>query len=124
MDTTGCDGIMICREAHYNPWFFRDAVDFAAGKSTNNPDEVSEEETPSVSDIHKAREIRDLMLFQLEELVSCYGEIGGVKKMRKFAAWYTRGIRGSARFRENVNRHETHGGMKTVIEEYFRYCGV
>ncbi|MCE1248682.1 MAG: tRNA dihydrouridine synthase DusB [Firmicutes bacterium] len=118
LDSTGCDGIMIGRESYFNPWFFRDLLKYS--EKTANSQSV---ENPENEVYNRAAEVKELILHQLEENVARYGEYSGVQKMRKFAAWYTRGLRGSARFREHVNNEETLAGMKSVIDEYFGYCG-
>lgn len=102
---SGCDGIMIGREAFYHPWIFKDTLTLLQG----NP----RPESPPLS------EIKALILHHLDGMVERYGEERGVPKMRKFGACYTRGLPDSARFRENFFRMKKYDEMKNLVDEYF-----
>ena len=96
-DQTGCDGIQIGRAAQGNPWIFKQVKDFF---STGQY-----EENPSWSERWK-------VLWQhFEYLVACKGEAIAVKEMRSHAAWYTKGMRGSAILRRAFSQAQT-------IEDY------
>ena len=55
----------------------------------------------------RVAEIRDVLLAHLQELYAFYGAEAGVRVARKHVAWYTKGLAGSAQFREALNRIET-----------------
>ena len=42
-----------------------------------------------------------------------------VLEMRKHSAWYARGLRGAARFRERINRVDTVDGFRKVWSEFW-----
>lgn len=89
MAETGCDMVMIGRGALGNPWIFRELD--AAYRACDIPPRPD------------AREICDMMIRHLNMLAELKGELTAVKEFRKFAAWYTKGMRGSANFRRMVN---------------------
>ena len=101
-DQTGCDGIQIGRAAQGNPWIFKQVKDFFFTGQY--------EENSSWNERWK-------VLWQhFEYLVACKGEPVAVKEMRSHAAWYTKGMRGSAILRKAFSQAQT-------IEDY-RKIGV
>lgn len=89
MSETGCDMVMIGRGALGNPWIFRELDAAYRG-----------DDIPTRPD---AAEICDMMIRHLNMLSKLKGELTAVKEFRKFAAWYTKGMRGSANLRRRVN---------------------
>lgn len=89
MAETGCDMVMIGRGALGNPWIFRELDAAYRG-----------DDIPTRPD---AAEICDMMIRHLNMLSKLKGELTAVKEFRKFAAWYTKGMRGSANLRRSVN---------------------
>ncbi len=89
MEETGCDMVMIGRGALGNPWLFRELD--AAYRGCEIP------EPPGV------QEKIDMMIRHLDMLAALKGESTAVKEFRKFIAWYTKGIRGSANLRRASN---------------------
>ena len=45
------------------------------------------------------------------------GDYLGVREMRKHVAWYTKGMEGSARLREAINRVETYDELEKLLNE-------
>lgn len=105
LDYTGCEGVMIGREAYSNPWIFRDALDHLLG----NPPKPA----PSFEDV------RELILGLQVGMTARYGDVQGTKKMRKFAAWFTRGLPGSTFFRDRVFKVESDESLQKVVDDYF-----
>lgn len=105
LEYTGCDGVMIGRETYSNPWIFRDALDCLQG----NPKKPA----PSFN------EIRELILELQKETIARYGDRQGTKRMRKFAAWFTRGLPDSTFFRDRVFKVESDENLQQVVENYF-----
>lgn len=102
---TGCHGIMIGRAALGNPWIFNDIRSYlGSGKRSPVPD-------PQV--------IRGTLLEHLEMEVAFSGERRGIFRMRKFAAWYSRGLAGSAGFRNRINHQAGMAGFRKVVDDYF-----
>lgn len=85
---TGCDSVMVARAAKGNPWIFREIKAGLAG-----------EEIPPRPTLE---EIKAMMKRHIELMVKLKGEYIGVREMRKHIAWYTEGIKNSARLRRLV----------------------
>lgn len=102
---THCDGIMIGRAAMGNPWIFSSLRSLLLyGKADPRPD---------------AETIKQTLLIHLRMEVELKGEKRGVPHMRKFAAWYSRGLPGAAEFRNRINRVDYAEEFRRVIEDYF-----
>lgn len=99
LEQTGCDGIMVGRPAMGNPWIFREIRHYLQTK----------EELPPPTPEEKIQ----TAIRHLELMVESKGEQVAVFEMRKHAAWYTKGLRGAARIRENINQSQS----KREIEE-------
>ena len=81
---------------------------------------------PTLIVYRKSREIKRLIGLQYDDTLGTIiqamelsGEKRGVPRMRKFAAWYSRGLPGSAEFRDRVNRQTRVGDFSRVVDEYF-----
>ncbi len=71
---TGCDGIMIGRGAHGQPWIFRDIIHFLH----------THEHLPPPTPVETALIIKG----HLEALYAFYGELQGLRFARKHFGWY------------------------------------
>ncbi len=101
IEQTGCDGVMIGRAALGNPWIFTRTVHYLkTGELLPGP--TYEERIATA-------------LRHLELLVSFKGEKVAVWEMRKHAAWYTRGLRNSARLRESINKAQSKEEIKDIL---------
>lgn len=98
---TGCDGVMIARGAQGNPWIFSELISYEE-KGTQPP-------RPSLE------EVRQMILRHARLQIEYKGEYGGIREMRKHVAWYARGIRGAARFRDEVNTVETYAQLENLV---------
>ena len=90
LDITGADAVMIGRGAQGNPWIFPQLIHWLR----------TGEELPPPTRTERAQ----VILRHLDLLVGYKGEYIGIREMRKHAAWYTRGLKGSAELRERFNR--------------------
>ena len=88
LDATGCDAVLVARAAEGNPWIFREIAAALEGRACPPPTGRERVETA-------------LRHFDLETRL--HGERGGMLEMRKHIAWYAAGMRGAARFREQIN---------------------
>ncbi|WLD76710.1 tRNA dihydrouridine synthase DusB [Mogibacterium neglectum] len=98
---TGCDFVMVARGAMGNPWIFKELNAALHG-----------EETPPRPTV---RELSLMMTRHLNELVQLKDEYSAVREMRKFIAWYTKGVKGAAKLRGKINNIETHAEMKEAL---------
>ena len=101
MEETGCDFVMVARGAMGNPWIFKEL------NAASHGDEVPPRPT--------VRELSMMMIRHLDELVQLKDEYSAVREMRKFVAWYTKGVKGAAKLRGKINNIETHAEMKEAL---------
>ena len=87
---SGADGVMIGRGAYGRPWILRQMMDALSGENLR-PD-------PSVDEQYR------IITDHYVETLAHYGSEVGVNMMRKHIGWYTRGLHGSAEFRNKVNQ--------------------
>ena len=105
LDYTGVDAIMIGRAAQGRPWIFREIAHYLkTGQHMAAP---------------QIAEVKDVLLGHLTELYQFYGEYSGCRIARKHIAWYTKGLRASNEFRQNMYKVETTAAQAKVVEEYF-----
>ncbi len=105
LDYTGADAIMIGRAAQGRPWIFREiAYYLKTGEHLA---------APSIA------EVKQVLLGHLDELYRFYGEYSGCRIARKHIAWYTKGLRSSNEFRQNMYQVETTHQQAQVVEAYF-----
>jgi nifR3 family TIM-barrel protein len=98
---TGCDGIMIARGAQGNPWIFSELISY--------------EETGQIPPRPDLTEIREMMLRHARLQITYKGEKAGIREMRKHVAWYTKGLPGSSRFRDEINRVESYEELEKIL---------
>lgn len=98
---TGCDGVMIGRGAQGNPWIFSELLEYEKTGSMPRRPDVSE--------------IRDMMLRHARLQIEFKGDYLGIREMRKHVAWYTKGLKGAARLRDEINRVESYGELEKLL---------
>ncbi|MCI8834857.1 MAG: tRNA dihydrouridine synthase DusB [Ruminococcus sp.] len=98
---TGCDGIMIARGAQGNPWVFSELLQY--------------EETGTLPPRPSVEEIRRTMLRHARLQITYKGEYLGIREMRKHVSWYTKGLHGAARLREEINRVESYEELEEIL---------
>jgi nifR3 family TIM-barrel protein len=97
LSKTGCDGVMIGRAALGNPWMLYRTIHYLQeGILKPEPN---------------AKEKMDIAILHMDRLISLRGEDVAVREMRKHAAWYLKGLRGSAKLKDVVNRASTRDEM-------------
>ena len=105
LDYTCADAIMIGRAAQGRPWIFREISHYlATGEYLAAPN---------------IQEVKDVLLGHLSELYEFYGEYSGCRISRKHIAWYTKGLRSSNEFRQNMYKVESTADQYKVVEAYF-----
>lgn len=103
LDETGCDGVMIGRAAQGNPWIFAELVAKSEGREWNKP---------------TREEVAGMILRHAAMLIDCKGEYIGSREMRKHAAWYTKGYKGSSQFRGKLNEAESLEDLKRLMDDF------
>ena len=89
-EETGCDGVMVARAAQGNPFIFREIKSFfEEGQSCKRPD---------------GREVYETVIRHADMQLKYKGEYIGIREMRKHVSWYTFGMPGSAKFRNEINQ--------------------
>jgi tRNA-dihydrouridine synthase B len=85
LDQSGADGVMIGRGAYGRPWLLGQVMHyFATGDRL--PD-------PSLDEQYR------VIVEHYDAMLDHYGEMTGVNMARKHIGWYTKGLTGSAEFR-------------------------
>ncbi len=107
LEETGCDAVMIGRGAQGNPWIFRRVLEYLRTGSL----------LPEPS--HDQR--IEAIITHLDMVTALKGEGIGVKEMRKHAAWYLKGIPGSARIKSEIFKMNTCAEVKALLYEYLAY---
>lgn len=101
---SGADGVMIGRGTYGRPWFIAQVIEYLkTGRKGAAPDLAAQYGL-----------IRD----HFEAMLDHYGT-AAVKIARKHIGWYTKGLPGSAEFRNRVNRLEAPGDVRAALSEYY-----
>ncbi|MCC0647607.1 tRNA dihydrouridine synthase DusB [Clostridioides sp. ZZV15-6598] len=106
LDKTGCDAIMIGRGAQGNPWIFKRINHYM------NTGEILPEPT--------LNEKISTAIKHLKLAVEEHGEYVAVREMRKHIAWYLKGLRNSARLRDEINKIEDYQEVVSKLEYYMQ----
>lgn len=105
LEQSGADGVMIGRGAYGRPWFLNQVMQyFATGQRV--PD-------PSLDEQYHA------IAAHYDAMLDHYGAITGVNMARKHIGWYTKGIPGSAEFRNTVNQEPDAARVKAMLAEFY-----
>ena len=105
VDQTNVDGVMVARGAKGNPWIFREIKALLDGA---DPDE---QRRPGI----EAR--AQMMLRHANDMVALYGEYTAMRKMRSHTAWYTAGLKDSARLRAKLSYLETVEDLENILTQ-------
>ena len=103
MKQTGCDAVMVGRAVRGNPWLFRELNHyFRTGELMERP---------------STEEIREMILRHARKQIELKGEFVGIREMRKHVAWYTKGMQGSAKLRDEINQVESYEELENLLME-------
>ena len=105
LDASGADGVMIGRGAYGRPWLLAQTMAALTGGRPLADPSVEEQ-------YHLITEHYRMMLDH-------YGEGVGVNMARKHIGWYTRGLPGSAEFRNRVNQIPDSRTVLTMLDEFY-----
>jgi len=105
LDQSGADGLMIGRGAYGRPWLLAQVMAWLqAGRRL--PD-------PSLDEQYQA------IAGHYEAMLQHYGTVTGVNMARKHIGWYTKGLTGSAEFRNAVNQEPDSLRVKAMLAEFY-----
>ena len=105
MDQSGADGLMIGRGSYGRPWVLGQVMEwFATGRRI---------EDPSITEQY------DAIAGHYEAMLEHYGIETGVNMARKHIGWYTKGLPGSAEFRNKVNQGPDPKQVKAMLAEFY-----
>lgn len=102
LDMTGCDFLMVGRGALGNPWIFQ-CINAYLNKEADFTEPTLEEKM-------------DVMLRHIGTLCEYKGVRIGMREARKHAAWYIKGIRGAAAFRQEIGQLSAMDELKALAE--------
>ncbi|WP_029934309.1 tRNA dihydrouridine synthase DusB [Sphingomonas sp. UNC305MFCol5.2] len=102
---SGADGVMIGRGAYGRPWILRQVMDALTGKP--------ERAEPTLDEQYA------VIVEHYVDTLSHYGNEVGVNMMRKHIGWYTKGIHGSAEFRNSVNKQADPRIVLDMLAEFY-----
>ncbi len=102
---SGADGVMIGRGAYGKPWLLGQVMSALAADGTRP--------TPGLD------EQLGVILEQYDAMLSLYGAEAGVKIARKHLGWYTKGLTGSAEFRNRVNAVDDPATVIAMLREFY-----
>ncbi len=100
LEQSGADGVMIGRGAYGKPWLLSQVMASLTGRAVP-ADPSIEQQYHLITEHYKA-------------ILEHYGEVTGVNMARKHIGWYTKGLAGSAEFRNRINQI---GESRVVLQE-------
>jgi tRNA-dihydrouridine synthase B len=105
LDQSGADGVMIGRGAYGRPWLLAQVMAYLqTGERIADP---------------MIDEQYHLIIEHYHAMLTHYGEGVGVNMARKHIGWYTKGLNGSAEFRNSVNQIPDAKTVLTMLEDFY-----
>ena len=105
LEQSGADGLMIGRGAYGKPWLLGQVMHWLR-TGERRPDPSLDEQYAVITD-------------QYEAMLAHYGPEIGVNVARKHIGWYTRGLHGSAEFRNAFNKEADAGKAKAMLRDFY-----
>jgi tRNA-dihydrouridine synthase B len=102
---SGADGIMIGRGAYGRPWFLGQAIEYLR-TGVRRADPTLAEQYAVIAAHYDAMQDH-------------YGGGTGVHMARKHLGWYTKGLHGSADFRNSVNKVEDAAVVRKMLYDFY-----
>ena len=107
LEKTKCDAIMIGRGAQGNPWIFN-RINHYMKTGEILPEPTLEEKITTA--------IRHMNLAVDEQ-----GDYVAVREMRKHIGWYLKGLKNSAKYRDQINKITDYKEVIAMLEEYMQH---
>lgn len=105
LEQSGADGVMIGRGAYGRPWLLGQVMRFL--QSGERPGD------PAIADQYA------MIVGHYHAMLDHYGPEIGVNMARKHIGWYTRGLDGSAEFRNRVNQQADPNVVLDMLERFY-----
>jgi tRNA-dihydrouridine synthase B len=105
LEQSGADGVMIGRGAYGKPWLLAQVMQWWRN-GTEMPD-------PDIDTQFS------VMIEHYHAMLDLYGHDTGVKMARKHLGWYTKGLPGSAEFRNKVNFVDEGNEVVRLLREFY-----
>jgi tRNA-dihydrouridine synthase B len=102
---SGADGVMIGRGAYGKPWLLSQVMAALTGGTPLTDPSIEEQ--------------YHLITAHYAEMLEHYGEVTGVNLARKHIGWYTKGLTGSAEFRNAVNQVPDSRTVLDMLERFY-----
>jgi tRNA-dihydrouridine synthase B len=105
LEQSGADGVMIGRGAYGRPWLLAQVMEwFATGRRIADP---------------TIEQQYDMITEHYDAMLAHYGNEVGVNMARKHIGWYTKGLHGSAEFRNRVNQIPDPKTVQAMLAEFY-----
>ncbi len=105
LDQSGADGVMIGRGAYGRPWLLKQAMHWLkTGERLADP---------------SFDEQYQVIVEQYEAMLALYGSEVGVNCARKHIGWYTKGLHGSAEFRNAFNKEADAKRALAMLRDFY-----
>ena len=105
LEQSGADGVMIGRGAYGKPWLLGQVMHWLK-TGERLPDPSMDEQYHVITE-------------QYDAMLEHYGEVIGANCARKHIGWYTRGLHGSAEFRNAFNKEGDPKRAKAMLREFY-----
>ncbi len=102
---SGADGLMIGRGCYGRPWLPAQVADYL--------------QTGTMPAAPMLAAQKQILLAHYRAMLAHYGRDAGVRMARKHVGWYTRGLAGSADFRNRVNRLDDAAQVEQLIAAFY-----
>ncbi len=107
LDVTGCAGVSIGRGAFYNPWIFRQTLDYL--RTGALPTEAGYADRVHVMRRH------------LELMIEVFGEDHGCRLFRKPASWYAKRFGPAKEFKRGITQFRTRAEFEAILVSYEKW---
>jgi nifR3 family TIM-barrel protein len=102
---SGADGVMIGRGCYGRPWFIAQVAHFlASGTKLAEP---------------SLERQKSIVLGHYNMMLNYFGKESGVRLARKHLSWYSRGLTGSAEFRNAMNKLPDPAAVLALINRFY-----
>ena len=105
LEQSGADGVMIGRGAYGRPWLLGQVMTWLSSGG-RLPD-------PSIDEQYR------LVAEHYQMMLDHYGSVTGVNMARKHIGWYTKGLTGSAEFRNAVNQEPDARRVQAMLATFY-----